>query len=189
MVDIETLGTGVDSTIIQISAIAFDIETGKELSVFNQIADISKNENMKVDGSTIKWWLNTDKELLHTLLNSGDLSSDDVLELFHKWLKGHALDMKFVYLWGNGILFDNKMIEHQMKNIGLDYPIFYRNDRDVRTIVDLTCARRGITEQKLKDSFKDYTLVAHNALDDVRFQIRLVTSCYHELVRESNLPF
>lgn len=56
MTDIETLGHKSDSTIIQISAIAFDIETGEYLSVFNKVADITKNETMKVTGSTTKWW-------------------------------------------------------------------------------------------------------------------------------------
>jgi hypothetical protein len=59
MTDIETLGTKQDATIFQISAVAFDIMTGEHISTFNQIADIEKNAIVRVDGSTIKWWLNT----------------------------------------------------------------------------------------------------------------------------------
>lgn len=40
MVDIETLGTGVNATIFQISAVLFDITTGERFSEFNKIADI-----------------------------------------------------------------------------------------------------------------------------------------------------
>ena len=79
MVDIETLGTGADSTIFQISAIAFNILTGEHISEFNQIADIAKNNKLVVDGSTLKWWLNTDKDLLTHLLNEGQDSSDGLL--------------------------------------------------------------------------------------------------------------
>lgn len=181
MVDIETLGTKSDSTIIQISAIAFDIRTGTHLYTFNEIADITMNRYMKVDGSTIKWWLNTDKELLTTLINSGTHSSQEILHKFYVWLNNLSMDMKNVYLWGNGILFDNKMIQHQFESIGLDYPIFYRNDRDVRTILELASMASGLTEQYIKDMSKNENLVHHNALDDTIYQISLVRECFRIL--------
>lgn len=184
MTDIETLGTDSDSTIIQISAIAFNIETGEYLSTFNQIADIELNENpLKVTGSTIKWWLNTDKELFTKLINSGNKSSEQILRDFHKWLLQFTTDWKLVYLWGNGILFDNKMIQHQFENLGLEYPIFYRNDRDLRTLVELASIKLGITEEELKEKFKDDSLEAHNAFDDVICQINLAVNCFNVLMK------
>lgn len=185
MVDIETLGTKADSTIFQISAIAFNIETGTRYYEFNQTADISKNETMNVDGSTIKWWLATNKQLLTDLLNQGCDSSEEILANFHNWILGvQSLveDTKSVYLWGNGILFDNNMIRTQFQNIGLEYPISYRSDRDVRTIVELACAKTGLTEKELKSAFRTEGLVAHDAFDDVIFQIDLVVGCYKELI-------
>jgi hypothetical protein len=184
MLDIETLGTGSNATIFQISAIAFDIETGHQYSTFNSIADISKNKTLKADGSTLKWWLNTNKELLTDLLNKGEESSEDLLTNFHKWLKSQDKDNKNIYLWGNGILFDNKMIQEQFIEMGLEYPIFFRNDRDVRTIVDLAGKRLGITEKELKERFNDENLVKHDAFDDVKYQINLVVSCYNLLTKQ-----
>lgn len=182
MTDIETLGTNSDSTIIQVSAIAFDINTGEHISEFNQIVDIEKNENpIKITGGTVKWWMKTNKELFSLLLNSGEYSSEQVLRNFHEWIAGLSDDKNNVYLWGNGILFDNKMIQHQLELVGLEYPIFYRNDRDLRTLVDLTCVKLGTTEKELKERYKDDSLVAHNALDDVKYQINLAVSCYKEL--------
>lgn len=183
MTDIETLGHKSDSTIFQISAIAFDILTGEYISEFNQIADISLNKEMSVTGSTIKWWLNTNAELLKDLLNKGQCSTEDMLQSFHSWLtllKKHEDDE--VYLWGNGILFDNKMIQHQFEKIDLDYPIHYQKDRDVRTIVDLASTKLGITEKELKARYNDDTLVAHDAFDDVKYQVRLVHKCYEILI-------
>ncbi|MEK5107057.1 3'-5' exonuclease [Cytobacillus sp. FSL K6-0129] len=183
MTDIETLGTNSDSTIIQISAIAFDIESGGHKFEFNQIANIAKNEMpIKVTGSTIQWWLNTNKELFAELINGGENSSEQVLINFHKWLTDRISGVKHTYLWGNGILFDNKMIQHQFESLGLDYPIFYRNDRDVRTLVELASKKLGISEQELKARFNDEALVHHNAFDDVIFQIKLVSGCYKILV-------
>lgn len=181
MTDIETLGTTSDSTIFQISAIAFDIITGEYLSEFNQIADIEQNKDIVADGSTIKWWLNTNKELLQELLNKGEGSSYELLRNFWNWLENLKTQGE-VYLWGNGILFDNKMIQCQMDDIGLGYPIYYKNDRDVRTIVDLASNKLGISEKELKERFNDYSLVGHNAFDDVKYQINLVKGCYEILM-------
>lgn len=180
MVDIETLGTEADSTIFQIAAATFDINTGEILSKFNEIADIGKNETMSVTGDTIKWWLNTNKELLHALLSSGTRSSEDTLRLFQLWLKQMKPEND-LYLWGNGILFDNKMIEHQLESMGLEYPIFFRNDRDVRTIVELASVKLGMSEKGLKTSYEDPSLIAHDAFDDVIYQIQLVVGCYKAL--------
>jgi 3' exoribonuclease, RNase T-like len=183
MVDIETLGTSSDATIFQIAAISFDIRTGDILDNFNGIADISVEDNLKVDGSTLKWWLNTDKELLAHLLNNGDGSPTELLQDFHTWLTQQTPVSSDLFLWGNGILFDNKMIQQQLEDIGLFYPINYKNDRDVRTIVDLAGAKLGLSEKELKDQYNDESLVHHNAFDDVLYQVRLVTGCYNALIK------
>lgn len=180
MTDIETLGHKTDSTIFQIAAVAFDIQTGEHLSTFSQIADITKNDQMRVTGSTIKWWLNTNKELLTDLINKGEHSSDVLVTNFHEWLTHLNGDL---HLWGNGILFDNKMIQHQMELLSLEYPIRYKNDRDMRTIVDLACSKLQISERELKAQFNDASLTHHDAFDDVRFQINLVSWCYNLLIR------
>jgi hypothetical protein len=181
MVDIETLGTREDSTIFQIAAIAFDINTGKTLNEFNMVSDIARDESINITGATLKWWLATDKELFTKLLNSGTCTSKQLLKAFKDWIDGLA-NSKDIYLWGNGILFDNQMIQHQLRANDMKYPIFYRNDRDMRTIVDLASARLGITENELKDMYKDPSLVAHDAYDDVRYQINLVSKCYSLLI-------
>lgn len=182
MVDIETLGNKTDSTIFQIAAVAFDIETGKHLQTFQRIADISSNKTLNVTGDTLKWWLNTNKELLSDLLNQGQYSSEDLLIEFSNWMMSIVLHHD-AYLWGNGILFDNKMIQHQLESIGITYPIFYRNDRDVRTIVELASHKTGLTEKELRKKYYDSNTEAHNAAHDVANQIRLVTACYEELIK------
>lgn len=184
MTDIETLGRGENATIFQIAAIAFDIKTGEYIDKFNMIVDISKNKTLNVTGDTLKWWLNTDKELLTKLLNDGRGSSEEMLNMFHIWLTLQSDDMKNVFLWGNGILFDNKILEHQMKEIGIGYPIFYRNDRDMRTLVEIASHKAGIaTEKEFRDKYKNPDLIAHDAFDDVKGQIDIVTKCYNILIK------
>lgn len=190
MVDIETLGIDVDSTIIQVAAASFDMKTGRIIDTFQKIADITKNESpINVTGGTLQFWMNTDPTLLKTLLNDGELSSEDVLRELNEWIleqteisRGTA-ERGDVYLWGNGILFDNRMIQHQMESIGIEYPIHFRKDRDVRTIVDLASTKLSILEYDLKQSLVRNDLHHHNAMDDVIYQIDLVSYCYNELIK------
>lgn len=186
MTDIETLGTDTDSTIIQIAAIAFDITTGKIYTEFNGIANINKNTTpIKVTGDTIQWWMRTNPQLFGELLNSGTHSSEQLLAIFHTWLSQFTKPGNYMYLWGNGILFDNKMIQSQLESIGLDYPVFYRNDRDLRTLVELASLRLGMSEKDLRERWNDDSLTAHNALDDVKYQINVAVGCMNIIMGRS----
>ena len=182
MVDLETLGTEPDSTIIQISAAAFDITTGDICATYDRIADISKNPSyeMTVSGETLKWWLNTDKQLLQELINRGTAgpTSGELVDDFQKWLSSINV-MGDLHLWGNGILFDNLFLKQQM---GENYPVRFTNDRDMRTIVDLMMTKTGLNYHELKQKYYDQELKAHDAKNDVLNQIALVTACYKELI-------
>lgn len=174
MTDIETLGTTEGSTIFQIAAAAFDMNTGEIKNSINLKLDIEKAEDLKVDGSTLKWWLNTDKELLTKLLNEGDLSEMEMLTQFNNWVESQEGSPK---LWGNGILFDNLKIKNKLESKGLKYPIYYRHDRDVRTILAIASEVSGLSENEIRNSIENKEERAHDALDDVRKQIRLVHFC------------
>lgn len=186
MIDIEALGKQSDSTIFQIAAMAFNLETGEIISSFNKKADLSKDKNINVDGDTLVWWLNTNKELLTSLLNEGDVSKEILLVMFKQWIESHfdsKDDNSNVHLWGNGILFDNKMIQYQLEKMDFNYPIHYKNDRDVRTILDLASDKLGVSEKELKDSIESKDLVEHDALDDVKYQIELVCKCHQIIMK------
>ena len=189
MVDLETLGTGLDAVVFQIAASGFDIESGETLSEFNEVADISslEKEDGAIDGGTLKWWLNTDMELFAELIDRGDVFTvRGVFEEFYKWLSKLHTEYEHVYLWGNGILFDNAIIRHKLENYGIGYPIFFRNDRDVRTIFELAQIKTGETAKEMYDRIYDKELVAHDAMNDVKNQVTLVSECYRILVGRGN---
>jgi hypothetical protein len=181
MCDLETLGIDSDAAVFQISAIAFDIETGTEFCAYNEIADIA-NSRIIVNGSTLKWWLNTDKELLANLLNAGTMTEHELVEDFHSWLT-HLSELYDLYFWGNGILFDNRFVKEKFESNGLKYPIFFRNDRDVRTLLELAAKKTGISEKEIQESCIIPNTEKHNAIDDVRFQIGLATKCWQILMK------
>ena len=177
--DLETWGKDGDTALIQIAAVAFDIDTGEYLSEFNELCDISKSKIL-VDGSTLKWWLNTDKELLTRLVNSGKDDEETVVRHFYDWIV--ALKSEYeVYFWGNGILFDNKIIQAKMAQYGLQYPIFYRNDRDLRTIVDIAESKFGVNVHEVCASPDQEK---HNAIDDVKHEIDVLCWCWKALHAE-----
>lgn len=181
MCDLETLGRDSDTAVFQIAAIAFNIESGEFVDKFNGLADISSSKIL-VDGDTLKWWLNTNKELLTELINNGSGTEKDLFVNFHAWLKALTEEYE-VYFWGNGILFDNRLVKEKLNIYGLDYPVFYRNDRDVRTILELAAMKTGITEKEFHERCKLPDLVTHNAYDDVLYQINLVRTCWKTILK------
>lgn len=80
-------------------------------------------------------------------------------------------------------MFDNKLIQSKMEQYNIDYPIFYRNDRDMRTIVELAGLKLEInTEKEFREKFKDESLVAHDAFDDVKGQIKILSKAWNILL-------
>lgn len=187
MTDIETLGRGKNAPVFQISAVKFNIQTGEILDTFNQVVDISKLSN--IEGDTLIWWLNTNKKLLTELLNKGKdcgLSEKQVVENFVAWTKAtvdgcNVPKQEDIFLWGNGILFDNRIIQEKCVQYGLEYPIFYRNDRDMRTIVELAAYKTGFpNSNSYQKSFPNYGTL-HDAFDDVKHQIKVVCKAFSVL--------
>ena len=183
MLDIETLSTSNDTTLIQLACVAFDIRNGNTISEFNEFIDIEKTKDLKVSGSTIKWWLKTNVELFKELIQKGNLSEKDVFEKFYSWIK-ELQETYAICIWGNGINFDVQTIKTKLAQYEISYPISFKNERDVRTIVDLYCAKKGISEKQFKDSFNSNDLVAHNGLDDCKYQIKYVVHAYNDLIND-----
>lgn len=178
MTDIETLGNRNGCCIFQIAAIAFDITTKEEMHSFNLTADISlETEFLNVNGSTLKWWLNTDKELLQNLLNKGEVSPKELIKNFNEWLINLSKEYD-VYLWGNGMLFDNNIIRDAFEKQNLIYPIKYTNDRDMRTIVELAAIKLNKTIKEFREECYDNSLHLHDAFDDCRQQINIISKAY-----------
>ena len=187
VVDIETLGNEPGCTIFQIAAIAFDIKTGKIIKQFNKIADLSVTKDfLKVNGSTLIWWLQTNKELLTELLTTKDCSPYSLIDNFYKWLLLLKSDYKKVYMWGNGILFDNALIKQAFKDVNINYPIDYNKDRDIRTIVELACNKTGISEKEFREQNKTIDVKMHDALSDCECEKNWICSAWKILMNKDD---
>ena len=173
MVDLETLSNKMDTTIFQIAAVQFDIHTGDILDTFDLVADIELASNIEANGGTIKWWVTQNTDVLKDLMDRGTLgkkSPEEILRHFHAWLKEKVSyhGQENVFLWGNGIAHDNTWLKIAFQKQGLEWPIFFRNDRDVRTVRELHLMR-----QDFKRDFKGEERTndrPHDALSDATFQ-------------------
>lgn len=176
MVDLETLSHKSKAPMIQLGAELFDIETGEVLDTFNKYIS---DDDVTISRDTMNWWLDNHPMQLKRVLKRGNVSTREALADFHGWvyrsMNGFKLTPKDVYLWGNGILFDNRILFDHM---GDAYPIFYRNDRDMRTLVDMYTTKFGISPW---DVIKVEN--THDALEDCENQILIVTHCWKELMK------
>lgn len=178
MLDIETLGTNIDATVFQIAGCHFNGNTGEIIEEFNQIIDLNTVKDPNVDGSTIKWWTDPERVmLLSKLLHSENAVSDKkAFSLLRDWLKKLNGKDNELYLWGNGIAFDNVKIKHQLEKRGMKYSVHFRNDRDLRTILELACEKSGLEKKEILDSIPMVGEL-HDAIADVKYQIDVFVKC------------
>lgn len=182
MVDIETLGLKNGSTIFQIAAGVFDITNGDVVTTFDKVASIYCTNDLNIEGGTLGFWLNDNRELFFKLQERAEGCPNQLVGDFWRWLSVFTdREDTDVYLWGNGILNDNAWLQHAFEMNGLDYPIFFRNNRDLRTVRELAEMKATITGIPF-----EYEKVGelHDAISDVYSQINMVVACYKFILPE-----
>ena len=105
----------------------------------------------------------------------------EVFTKFYEWIKG-LQNVYSVHMFGNGVSFDLVKVKTKMEELGLSFPISYKNEKDVRTLVDLYCAKNNISENIFKNLMKSDEFIAHNGLDDCKYQIKYVVKAYNNLI-------
>lgn len=154
MVDLETLGNGSNAVIIAIGAVEFEATSGKLGREFYCVVDGQScvDAGMKVDVSTVMWWMKQDTAARAAFNNAGE-PLPYALQSFAAWLPTGAC------VWGNGATFDNVILSNAYRAIGLPQPWPFWGDRCYRT---------------LKNLFPEVPLARtgthHNALDDAKSQ-------------------
>lgn len=72
-----------------------------------------------------------------------------------------------------------------MQQYGIEYPIFYRNDRDMRTIVELASIKSGVkTEKEFRTVSRPEDYVEHDGLDDVKAQIYVLSKAWNIILNQ-----
>lgn len=154
MLDLETMGNGSNSAIIAIGAVAFDFKNGVYDKFYQNIhLETCLSAGMKVDGSTIEWWLTQSEQARDSLLKNR-VSIQSALSSFARWYESSGAEE----VWGNGSMFDNTILGNAYKSCGMSIPWKFWNDRCYRTI-------KSMSKVELKR-----VGTHHNAVDDAESQ-------------------
>ncbi len=178
MIDIETLGINISKNIVilSIAAVEFDLKTGELGREFYERVDIQSclDLGMKVDASTLFWWLKQNPISKNELFN-GD--GDNILNVLNKltyFIKSLNYDVE---VWGNGISFDLSILTNAYVVCGFkEVPWNTKKERDVRTLVSL------LPEIKKNLSFNG---IRHNPIDDCKHQIKYCHMIWKTIMNKS----
>ncbi|HGN2304846.1 3'-5' exonuclease [Proteus mirabilis] len=181
MLDVETLGVSTEAPLISIGAVFFDPLTGECGDEFYKVITLSSAlENSLVDPRTLQWWMKQ-SDTARAVFN--DPSAVDLCEALQEFsLFVEVCDNDKVQVWGNGASFDNAILAAVYRKHAQKIPWQFRNDRDVRTIVELAKCLKGFDA---KANFSIDAIEAHHALRDAKFQVAYVSAAFRALAGES----
>ena len=170
MIDLETLNTTPDATILTIGAVKFD-PFGRELqepkmeSFYCKVdVDSCDRIGLTTSDDTIAWWAQQSKEAQEAAFDfEGRIDIEEAFARLYKFCWGAKR------VWSNGSCFDIIICEHVFRKINRAVPWKFWEVRDVRTAFDL-----GINPQRPP-------VTAHHALEDAWNQAVGIQNVYNTL--------
>ncbi|EIV3811482.1 3'-5' exoribonuclease [Klebsiella aerogenes] len=181
MVDLETMGKKSNAPIVSIGAVIFDPATGFLGETFYKVVSLESavSWGAEIDPSTVIWWMKQSSEARSEIANDNAIQLDDALLQFSEFVfENIPGDCETAQIWGNGATFDNTILRSSFERACLECPWDYRNDRDVRTMVELGKAI-GF-DAKTSIPFEGER---HNALADAQHQARYVSAIWQRLIK------
>jgi hypothetical protein len=170
MIDLETLATSTDASILSIGAVRFDPfgQDVKEPAMKSMYVRVDLDScdalGLVTNDDTIAWWANQSKEAQEEAFNPENrIDIRDAFEQLYKFCWGAKR------VWSNGSVFDVMICEHVFKKIGKAVPWQFWQIRDVRTIFDI-----GINPNRPP-------VLKHHALEDAWNQAVGVQNVFNAL--------
>jgi hypothetical protein len=197
MLDLETASLSFNPAIIQIGAICFNIETGRELSWFTSHINLQSclDCGLTQDEDTFQW---LERNIPDTLKKSRACKNllPKVLNQFSTWLKSclngkiRELNAEGIHeppelaIWSNGSNADAVWIRSAYKSCNME-PVLdglcrYHHEWCVRTIVQ-SCAILTGTNYFLEANKTRDPLTHHNAIHDCKHQIKYFVKAWNAL--------
>lgn len=153
MLDLETMSTKSNASIIAIGAVAFN-ENGITSEFYKEISLKScADKGLDIDANTVTWWLNQSKEAQSKFFkNEEAIPLEEALKMFSEWFEFQGGST----IWGNGATFDNVILRNACEVCGVDYPVKFWNDMCYRTVKslnpDIDFKRVGVYHYALDDA-------------------------------------
>lgn len=161
MLDLETLSTRPDATILTFGACKFNPYTQEEITqgiYFRINVDEQITLGRHVDDNTIEWWGKQAQDVYDEAFNPNDRIS---LEQFTQELNRFVVGVDNI--WAQGPVFDIVILENLYRQLGLPTPWQYWQIRDSRTLLS-----------SLGDPRERNKAGLHNALEDCVSQAEAV---------------
>ena len=167
MIDLETLSTNPNATILTVGGVKFDpynaIEPAQGM-YFRVDVDSQTKMGRDVMQETLDWWATQPKEISDEALGDENrISLEEMIKTINKWSVG--VDV----FWCQGPLFDYAILQDIYKQLGHPAPWQYWQIRDSRTLFNLVPKEM------------DKRTGLHNALEDCKFQAKKVQKVYRQL--------
>jgi len=164
MIDLETLSTANNASILTIGAIKFNRNDFKITKKFYKriTKESNKYYDRHFDETTVNWWNSQDKEAKKEIFDSKDrINLNAALQELSIFIGNSRAK-----IWANGVCFDINILESAYEACGLDAPWKFWCVRDVRTIYDI--GNLNLNEFKRKNNLLGQH---HNALADCETQL------------------
>lgn len=170
MIDIETLGTGLDATVLSIGACTMERLSGLRRG-FHVRLDW-KRQHRAIDPGTVAWWMEQSNAARHKVFSEGtdQLSAIASYEAFMDYVASIG-GPKNLRVWCHGATFDAPILENLWGRV----PWRFSAVRDTRTLYELA----GVAPRRGDDH--------HDALADARAQTDAVWAALDALGID-NLP-
>lgn len=168
MVDLETLATSPNATILTIGAVTFDPASNKIFDKLYYRVDVDSCDRlgMVVDDATIEWWGKQAADVKNeAFAEDNRVPIEEVIEKFHKFAWNCDA------FWSHGSIFDLNILDTYYRKLNKAPPWNYWQIRDTRTLFDL-----GYDPEMPKEGL-------HNALEDANRQAIGVQTIYRKLNR------
>jgi exodeoxyribonuclease VIII len=165
MIDLETMSTSHNATILTLGAVIFDPFSNKifEELYFRIDIDVQAEMGRDVSDDTLDWWSKQDPEIMLEAFSDDDrLPLDEAMDKFHKFV------WNCDKVWSHGAVFDIVILEDLLRQMKRIEPWKFWNCRDTRTLFDLA-------DPEMPQTAK------HNALEDARRQAIGVQNVYRKL--------
>ena len=167
MIDLETLSTNPNATILTVGGVKFDpynlVEPAQGM-YFRVDVDSQTEMGRDVMQETIDWWATQPKEISDEALGDENrISLEEMIKTINKWSVG--VDV----FWCQGPLFDYAILQDIYKQLGHPAPWQYWQIRDSRTLFSLVPREN------------EKRIGLHNALEDCYFQAKKVQKVYKQL--------
>lgn len=174
VLDEETLSTEHNAALLSIGAVICDFNTGQQVDTFyaNITPESSIAAGLDVSESTKAWWAKQG-QAARDVLSVDQRPLRDVLVDFAQWLAGHGVQ----YAIGNGPRADNQWLESACKAVGMQSPIKYWGDLDMRTLTFIGTHILGLDHWH--NTFKG---VKHNALHDAINEAEFCNAVFQKLM-------